>query len=325
VAAVVLKPVDPRMAKRWVPFVSGATEFRLGCEGPRHARYLYEALLRWPFRRGYHRLTRTIGALAGRDRSLRHVRFRTLWGTNLELDLGTREFALLNGIRPTEPLELSIFTRLLRPEDTFVDVGAHLGSYALNALGVVGSAGRVLAIEPDPLNAAIVRRLMSHFGVEVLELAASDHGGEVMLSRAGDLEASIEGTTAGTPVRCERLDVVLPPESLKDAPVVVKVDVERHEAAVLHGMSGWFDEGLRPIAQLEYLLDADGGTRSRGKIDACLRKLAQYRFFAYEPALGSVRRYTLGERLGDHVLNVLAIPEERLDRLRDAIDDPTLA
>ncbi|HEX2021323.1 MAG TPA: FkbM family methyltransferase [Candidatus Thermoplasmatota archaeon] len=42
----------------------------------------------------------------------------------------------------------------LRPGDSFVDVGANVGIYALVASRLVGPAGRVLAIEADPYNQA---------------------------------------------------------------------------------------------------------------------------------------------------------------------------
>lgn len=50
--------------------------------------------------------------------------------------------------------ELSaLLFRLLRPGDTFIDVGAHLGYFSLLASKLVGAEGRVIAIEPDDANA----------------------------------------------------------------------------------------------------------------------------------------------------------------------------
>lgn len=325
--AVAFDPIEPSVSRHWVPFESGAPDLQLVCVGSKRARLLYEALRRWPHRRGYVRLFRMIEALSQRDPSLKRVPFETPWGTRVTFDLGSRAFALLNGVKPIEPLELSVMARLMRSGDTFVDVGSHVGLYALAAIGAVGSAGRVFALEPDPVNAGIIRQLMSHTGVEVLELAASDRSGEVLLSRAGDLEASVEHGDGGTKVRCDRLDAILPPSKLTGGALHVKIDVERHEVSVLEGMRGWFDAGLRPIMQIEYLLDADGRTTTqRAEIDARLGELAHrdFRCFTYEPTLGTVRPHTLGDAAGSNVLNLLVLPNEALGRLRAAIDDPAL-
>jgi len=44
----------------------------------------------------------------------------------------------------------------LRPGDTFVDGGANVGKYTLPACALVGAAGRVIAIEPNPLAADLL-------------------------------------------------------------------------------------------------------------------------------------------------------------------------
>src|SRR3954465_2529443 len=48
--------------------------------------------------------------------------------------------------------------RLLRPGDTFVDVGANIGYNALFAARIVGPAGRVVALEPAGDNFAVLQR-----------------------------------------------------------------------------------------------------------------------------------------------------------------------
>src|SRR4051794_8280050 len=44
----------------------------------------------------------------------------------------------------SEPFTTACFGRLLRPGDTYVDVGAHVGFFALLARHYVGSTGRLL-------------------------------------------------------------------------------------------------------------------------------------------------------------------------------------
>lgn len=49
-----------------------------------------------------------------------------------------------------EPRTLALMRRLLRAGDTMVDVGGHVGQYALNAAQCVGPSGRVVVVEPHP-------------------------------------------------------------------------------------------------------------------------------------------------------------------------------
>lgn len=44
------------------------------------------------------------------------------------------------------------FQQILRPGDTFIDVGAHVGYFSLIASALVGKSGKVIAFEPEPRN-----------------------------------------------------------------------------------------------------------------------------------------------------------------------------
>src|SRR4051794_23565444 len=47
---------------------------------------------------------------------------------------------------------------IVRPGDTFVDVGANIGYNTVYAQALVGASGRVIAIEPTPDNLTVLRR-----------------------------------------------------------------------------------------------------------------------------------------------------------------------
>jgi FkbM family methyltransferase len=49
---------------------------------------------------------------------------------------------------PYEPDVTKLIERVLRPGDTFIDVGANVGKHTVPAAGIVGPKGRVIAIEP---------------------------------------------------------------------------------------------------------------------------------------------------------------------------------
>lgn len=150
------------------------------------------------------------------------------------------------------PMETALVRACLVPGDTFVDVGANLGYFALLGAACVGPAGRVLAVEPDPRMAAALREnlALNRAGqVRVVEAAAGEREGSALLAgyadRSGNWGASTllrdrPGDGPSFPVRCASLDRLLD-EAAIDRVALVKVDVEGAESQVLRGMA----EGLR--------------------------------------------------------------------------------
>lgn len=130
------------------------------------------------------------------------------------------------------------------PGSTFVDVGANLGLHTVAAARAVGPEGRVVAVEPTPATAEMLRQNVRLNGlwesgvVEVHECAAGAAPGRARLAtnRADSGHNSLfpEATSTGAvEVEVARLDDLIPPGARVD---VVKIDVEGGELAVLHGM-----------------------------------------------------------------------------------------
>jgi len=72
---------------------------------------------------------------------------------------------------------VSFVLKILNPGDVFIDVGAHMGLYSLLAGLKVGTSGLVVAIEPNPLNALILRhniKLNKLRNVHVIQKALGD-------------------------------------------------------------------------------------------------------------------------------------------------------
>ena len=69
-------------------------------------------------------------------------------GETATIDLGDRIQRLMWGAA-YEPDVRKCLAALLRPGDTFVDVGAHIGFFSLLASSLVGSQGKVYAFEAD--------------------------------------------------------------------------------------------------------------------------------------------------------------------------------
>jgi FkbM family methyltransferase len=76
--------------------------------------------------------------------------------------------------------EISVLKEYLKEGDTFVDIGANHGSFSLVASKLVGSSGKIIAIEPQPALADLIEKSMSANNAapfEVYQLACSDHNG----------------------------------------------------------------------------------------------------------------------------------------------------
>jgi FkbM family methyltransferase len=130
---------------------------------------------------------------------------------------------------------------LLRPGDTFIDVGANVGLYSsvLSRLRHVSGSTKYLAIEANPETAERLRDSVGE-AVQVLNIALSDRSGEVgfMSGVTSGVFRVSTNEVAEMQVHCERLDALPLPQT----DLVVKIDVEGHELEVLRGAAKLFDE-----------------------------------------------------------------------------------
>lgn len=79
---------------------------------------------------------------------------------------------------------ISLFEKKVRAGDTVIDVGANFGYFTVRLSKLVGPAGRVIALEPDPMNLAILEKNLAENNcknVTVIGKAASDKVGETTL------------------------------------------------------------------------------------------------------------------------------------------------
>jgi FkbM family methyltransferase len=132
-----------------------------------------------------------------------------------------------------EYADMAFVGHALREGELFVDVGANIGSYSV--LAAAGPKARVIACEPVPATYRRLRRNIeaNHFAHEVVtkQVAASDRVGEVRMTDDLDTMNRVTSDGPGTVVQALPLDVLLANEH----PVVMKIDVEGYEPAVIAG------------------------------------------------------------------------------------------
>ena len=155
-----------------------------------------------------------------------------------------------------EPITRRSLDEHLRPGMTAVDVGAHIGFFASKAARIVGTAGRVLALEPSPENLPFLRRNVARNGlgnVAIHNVAASSETGRRTFNITGSSDSGgfyqhpLTHTVETFVVDTVRLDDLL--EGPVDA---VKIDVEGAELEVIAGMERVLEENRQMTLWIEW-------------------------------------------------------------------------
>jgi FkbM family methyltransferase len=167
-----------------------------------------------------------------------------------------------------EPWTADWLDVLLAPGSTFVEVGAHLGYFTLVGAHLVGETGRVIALEPDPRNARVLRENVAKgdmsMAVTLIEAVAGAVDGTAEFITGHDYVSRLPGSDERLRLADDVGQVVqvrLDSLQLGNAPLVVKVDVEGAEAQVLQGASqllssdaDWIVEAHSPALEASVVL-----------------------------------------------------------------------
>jgi FkbM family methyltransferase len=191
-----------------------------------------------------------------------------------------------------EPAISSYFSSILKPGDTFIDIGAHTGYHSLLAAGKVGPTGRVYAFEASPgifarlqrnlaLNDAgnvIARNVaVTHQRIKVPVFGHENAPGRttILETEADKIGAALESTVDGFP-----LVDLLDPAVICSAKVI-KIDVEGAEWLVLSGLRALIPL-LSPQTQLLIEFDEDAAQALGGSFADLLDMLTPAGFSVFE-------------------------------------------
>ena len=187
-----------------------------------------------------------VGLEPAREWPFEHAALLPEDAVELETDIGDLYFDLRDTnltpiVRRDRRWEVDVaefLRRRLAPGMTLVDVGAHVGYFSVLASGIVGSSGRVFAIEVEPRTLRLLRANLWRRGcdnVTVLPVAAYERRGHVrFVGNPDQLSGSSIDAEEGAVVRmvpCARLDDLLAGTVVD----VIKIDVERVEPEVVRG------------------------------------------------------------------------------------------
>jgi FkbM family methyltransferase len=150
-----------------------------------------------------------------------------------------------------EPLECAWLERNLRPGQTFLNVGANVGYHVVRASQIVGPAGKVIAVEPEPVNFAfLLANIALHDlrNVVPIRCAAGPRAATLRLYRGDDNSGDNRLTPfpeASTSVKVSvvRMDRLLAGERID----VALIDTQGADHEVVAGMTGLFPDALIPM------------------------------------------------------------------------------
>jgi FkbM family methyltransferase len=193
--------------------------------------------------------------------------------------------------------ETSWVRSILEPGDTAIDVGANCGYYTALFSRLVGTTGRVLALEPNPSLLAglgeFVRSNAIH-NIEVIGVGASSVDSHIILSIPPAEFRNENATMAPVPtwtavkVPIVRLDKICGDRKLKEVKLL-KLDIEGHEHRALQGM-----EALIRRGGVQYLLTElnDYWLRQQGSSAAALLEFLNA--LGFSQIIESNRRHVAG-------------------------------
>ncbi|SKB06052.1 methyltransferase, FkbM family [Prosthecobacter debontii] len=208
---------------------------------------------------------------------------------------------------------LKLIDTFLRPEDSFLDVGANVGLFTILASRHVKD-GLIVCVEPGRVQR---ERLMEHLQLnhikaEVFPYAVGNEEKTVSFN-IGDAVAHIALQQATDSPKMEmvdikKLDTFLPRRKYS----LMKLDVEGFELAALEGASGFLSEGLFPVILFELNGSSDRYGIAPEQIVTFLTKQG-YTLGVYRHDSGT---FDTTAKLWE---DVLAVNSEGLQMLRDRI------
>ncbi len=171
----------------------------------------------------------------------------------------------------------------LKPNDTFVDIGANIGLMSITARRAVGEGGKVWAFEANKNTFAILEKniaLNNFTDLLCFECGLGSQRETKLLYdnwsiNRGAASTVVKGDNAeSTEITILKLDDVANQQNIQ--PTMIKIDVEGMEEDVLIGAERVIHE-YRPILIVEF--SEERGDDTRGKLYARLISLHNYKIF----------------------------------------------
>lgn len=198
----------------------------------------------------------------------------------------------------------------LEEGQVFLDIGANIGFYTLFAARRVGSKGRVISFEPDPMTYESLKRSVELNGfswAKCVNVALSNRSGEIAFYTVSDgsahslvpeIEKRANRYSGKANVRVARLDD-LNREGVLDVPRIdlVKIDVEGEEERTVGGMLETLERFGYPRVWAE-VRGPRGSTRAPNTYPGVERQLTALGYAPFQWKRGELRRVGVADIQG---------------------------
>lgn len=189
--------------------------------------------------------------------------------------------------------DMGFLLHFLRPQDMFFDVGANVGSYTLLASGACNA--KSIAIEPVKTTFNILQQniILNNLqnSVQLLNNGAGATEGALAFSSTEDTTNHVltddELTNSTAIIQVITIDSLL----TKDAPALIKIDVEGYETEVLKGMA----ETLKTSSLKAIIIELNGSGERYGFDEQAIHQLLidnQFIPYSYDPFTRSLTLLT---------------------------------
>jgi FkbM family methyltransferase len=199
---------------------------------------------------------------------------------------------------------VQLIINLLGGVGTLVDVGANIGTVAVP---VAASGSSVVAIEMNPVNCLKLWAAAAANGFQnfhIVQAAAGDHDG-VMSFQGQEAWGQVRAAKVGTPCVYLQVDTIMSQFKGVPDPMIIKVDVEGHEAAVFRGATETLRRH-RPIVLFESI--EIEGEHNLGRKSKSILAEAGYDLFLCRGSVLCPKK--VGEIQEGHVTDFLAVQRD---------------
>lgn len=179
-------------------------------------------------------------------------------------DKGISKELLYKGIR--EPRCTEFIKKFIKQGEICIDIGANIGYYALLEAKLVGTKGKVYAIEPVQSNFELLEKnikINDYDNIETYRLAIGPKNkiGFINLSDSSNLHSFLKEGESNS--RTEKIKIITLDDFLKDKPYpqFVRMDVEGYENEIIKGMKKILEakKPFKMFIELHSFMIEDGG------------------------------------------------------------------
>lgn len=251
-----------------------------------------------PIARGRDRLAAL--AIAGTRLPPASVTCRTVDGRRLTVDPACHTYRSVYFKGTYEPAVSALVTRLLRPGDVCLDVGANIGWYTTLCARCVAPSGTVHAFEPQADTFEALRRNVALLpkasaAVVLNDCALGDRQGDARVHVFAELpngHTSLGdfGRADATPQACELTTVDAYLARRGGPPVTfVKLDIEGSELSCLRGAGRLFAQAVPPLWIVEMALATTRGFGyTPNDLVRCFRDRGVFDFYTIDEIDGAL-------------------------------------